>query len=224
MPRLIRLRLSVLDLAILVAALTPGLAVARSLTSFIAYQQTLMMITGYSTSPSRSETSYLEWKAPGTNHRLDGRPLDRRPSYWLMRLPYYGGPCLLSATLATLVLGMIDFRRRGREALRQPGLIAAVSVALAASFAVVDAERICLTLPREELTLEGINQILVNAWFILPRLAGALVGAAWLALALGGCWGGEPAGRERIRLLLGAAWIAAGAACQLGIWCQDFNL
>lgn len=226
MPRLARFRLTVLDLAILVAALTPGLAVARHLQGFVAFEDRYTFVAQYQGSPVlKTGWSGTGRERPGPNFDPSGRPLDRRLSYWLMHLPYWGGPCLLSTTLVTLVLGATDLRRRGRAALRQPGMIAAILVTFAAPFLVVEAELSYLvSAPPVVVNWAGFFQVLTLAWFVLPRVAGALVAAAWLALALGGCWGGERAGREPLRIFLGAAWIAAGAACQLGIWGQELNL
>jgi hypothetical protein len=163
-------------------------------------------------------------QTPGRVLTYTGRPLDRRPSFWLSHVPYWAGPCLLSVTITTMALDLRSPRPHRRRLTRRPGMAAGLAVALALAVVATQCLEYLIA------TGEPLNELkarwqpyLGYFWTTFPTLAGYTVAVSWLALVLSGCWSSEPGSRARLGRALGWSWIAMTASSELGVWCYALN-
>ena len=131
-------RLSVFDLIVLVAAISLGLALTRSLPEYIGWYGNLQIVRTITTNPGGG-WSTSGW---GLNHRSQilgapGRPLNRRPSYWLDHVAYWSGPCLVSMTIAAMALSLRGSGPRRRRRAGRPGMAAGLAVMAALGVEVI---------------------------------------------------------------------------------------
>ncbi len=123
--------LTVSALLVLVAATAPGLAITRTLPTFLTLDPQVNFINEFTGPPGR-----MGWSGyPVTSSFLAlnpaGRPFKDRASYWMTHLPYWSGPCLVSWTLAWMALGIRRPRPPLRRLARKPSMAAGLALLLA---------------------------------------------------------------------------------------------
>ena len=139
--------------------------------------------------------------------------------FWAPPISMYFGyatPLLISWSVALLVIRLRRPRPRPRRIFRQPGTVACCAVA----FVVVARPVFMIADGVIGLISRDPNPFgLVNLHNFLYFFAGDGLGvaAAWMALAIAGCWKPEAEWIDRTGRALGACWIALWALIQIGL-------
>jgi hypothetical protein len=219
--------LGVSTLLALVAAIAVGLAVTRTLPDFLFLLTNQAIVMQFSASGTGSSYQSYGVGFPSTELYLGSR---WRVSYWLEQVPYWSGPCLVSLTVAMMVLGMR--RPRPRRAARRPGRVVGIAVLLALAWKSEEFGVLLAAWWRSSAATWNPASFWENAfsghwayfWLTLPGPAGFAVVVGWMALALGGRRPPAPDAVERLARAIGWAWIALALSSAAGNLCLALDL
>jgi hypothetical protein len=148
---------------------------------------------------------------------LFARPPSNSPPgrEFLEHLAVAGGSLLFPLALAVIVLTLREPHRARRDAIRRPGFVSCVALAVAAILpiahflvrvATVKKANLPAAVNQRNFTAE-LSLSFNNMFGRLESEAGPMIAGAWLALALTGRWRPGPSWLDRLGCLVGACFI-----------------
>ena len=163
---------------------------------------------------------------------LPGRPLGESPLYWSTRSAVLLAFSVGSTLASVWGMALVVLRRARRPAspfwrARRPGALACLAASAVLGLLLVARSigpaphhwniqigppgevRSVVTTPFHDAHEAGRDDPLLNAALEMPRVAGLVVGGAWLALAMAGRWRAERWWVDRAGRLIGWFWIAS---------------